>query len=86
MKSYQISDIDFIKKYKNITHFSFEFTDKGNDEFNPCGTIKKQCTYEFYIHTDLGKDLLVYKNHRRISFDVEQELLKKYKNLINKTI
>lgn len=56
----------------------FEYVRNCNDEFNPCGTPKKQATYEFYVIAGGVKKLLVMKQHRRSHDVVEEELLRKF--------
>ncbi len=82
-KPYHISKHKFINlvnelKIENIDQVKFEYCDNGNDPFNPCGTVKKQATYEFYVRA-IGKEImLVYKDHRRTHEIVQEELENKF--------
>ncbi|WP_061085209.1 hypothetical protein [Chryseobacterium indologenes] len=62
------------------SHVKFEYVRDGDDEFNPCGTVKKQATYELYGIFKTKKVMLVYKDHRRTHDEVEEEIIKKYES------
>ncbi len=78
MNWFETSKFDFIRIVKGANDIRFFYYANGNDPCNPCGTVKKQATYEFYVVVDGMQHLLVYKNHRRSHDEVEEELLKKY--------
>ena len=78
MNWFETSRADFIRMCKGAKEVRFDYYDKGNDPCNPCGTVKKQATYEFYSIIDGCKKLIVYKNHRRTHDEVKEQLLKKY--------
>lgn len=75
------------------TKVIFQYEKNVNDELNPCGTYKKRATYEFYAKTDIEGKFIVYKEHMRCHYEVEEEITKKYtrwaneylKTLINNT-
>lgn len=68
----------FIKMVKSVKELKFIYEDKGNDEWNPCGTMKRQATYEMYAVVDNVLHLIAYKDHRRSHDEVESELRKRY--------
>jgi hypothetical protein len=78
MNWFETSKSDFIKMCKGAKEVRFHYNPYGNDPCNPCGTVKKQATYEFYSIIDGVVTLIVWKNHRRTHDEVEEELVKKY--------
>lgn len=80
-KPYQVSRAEFISwlRSQESTGVRFIYNSKGNDAENPCGSPKKQATYDFYAIADNGRmKLLAYKDHRRTHRIVEDELIHKY--------
>ncbi len=69
---------DFLRLIKEAKDVRFTYYASGNDPCNPCGTVKKQATYEFYVIVDGKGILIVYKNHRRSHDEVREQLIKKY--------
>lgn len=81
-----VNKLTFQKMLKKGCKLRFEYVKCGNDPCNSCGTVKREATYEFYAIIDETKVLLVYKNHRRTHWVVEDELTKKYSSWANKII
>lgn len=78
---FELSKYEFIKHLRQVgidNTFKFSYYANGNDPCNPCGTIKKQATYEFSIIGGGQERMIVYKNHRRDHETVKEELMKKF--------
>lgn len=78
MNWFETSRSEFIQMCKGAKEVRFHYISNGNDPCNPCGTVKKQATYEFYSIIDGEIKMIVWKNHRRTHEEVEEQLLKKY--------
>ena len=85
-KTKDTSEQEFIAFLKSVGTDSveFDYVSNCNDEFNPCDTIKRQATYEFYVIAGGFKKLIVLKNHRRTHEEVENELLKKFNRWVER--
>ncbi len=78
MKWFKTGKYDFLRLVKGAKEVRFSYYDGGNDPENPCGTTKRQATYEFYVIFDGMRKLIVYKNHRRTHNEVKEQLIKQY--------
>lgn len=77
-KGYQMDNFDFSRLVKSAEIIYLKYERNGNDEWNPCGTMRKEATYEFYVFVDGVIHMLVYKNHRRTHDEVKEQLIKRY--------
>jgi len=77
---FEMTKPQFLRFLKTINsvEIRFEYSKDGNDEWNLCGTARRQATYEFYVIVGNTKKMIVYKQHRRTHDLVQQELEKKY--------
>lgn len=78
MKRFEINRFDFMRPCKDAKEIRFRYVKNGNDVWNPCETLQKQATYEFYAIIDGYQKMIVYKQHRRTHDIVQENLEKKY--------